>query len=265
MVVKVKPKYRNVEPENKIRKLFYRFVEDPTKVQKKAFKNNGRRLSVVKPDEQEVKSNSKLNNFFEYFITFTILVNAIILTIKYPGISAKTQHVLDLINYVCVGIFVVEAVIKLTALGKNYFRDGWNKFDLIIVLGSLIFLHPAFQKQKNTITVIRTFRVGRILKLFNRVKQVKAIFFTIVRTLPALMNVGMLIMLIIYLFAIIGVQTFGTIKINGPMHDYLNFQTLPKAYLTLYRILTGENWNDLLEAVSLERSITNQCIEGPTY
>ena len=75
----------------------------------------------------------------------------------------------------------------------------------------------------------------------------------------------MLILLVVYLFAIIGVTTFGDIKLNGPMHSYLNFQTLPKAYLSLYRVLTGENWNDLLEAISLPRSITNQCIEGPSY
>ena len=52
---------------------------------------------------------------------------------------------------------------------------------------------------------------------------------------------------------------------NGPMQSLLNFQSLPKAYLSLYRVMTGENWNDLLEAVSMERSITNQCINGPSY
>jgi|694.fasta_scaffold49033_7 hypothetical protein len=67
----------------------------------------------------------------------------------------------------------------------------------------------------------------------------------------SMINVGMLMLLIIYLFAIVGVQLFCTIKINGAMNDLYNFQTFPKAYLTLYRVLTRDHWNELMNAVSL--------------
>lgn len=67
-------------------------------------------------------------------------------------------------------------------------------------------------------------------------------------------------LLIIYLFAIVGVQLFSTIKINGAMNDLYNFQTFSKAYLTLYRVLTRDHWNELMDAVSLESSIENICI-----
>ena len=110
-----------------------------------------------------------------------------------------------MINYICTGIFIAEAIIKLLGLGKNYFKDGWNVFDFIIVVSSIIFLHPYFKKSKSTITVMRAFRVGRVLKSFNKLKQLRVIFSTIIRTLPGLINVGMLILLMVYLFAIVGV------------------------------------------------------------
>ena len=61
-------------------------------------------------------------------------------------------------------------------MGPTYFRDGWNIFDFVIVIGSVSFIHPTFKKQKNTITMIRAFRVGRVLKLFSKLKQLQSIF-----------------------------------------------------------------------------------------
>lgn len=83
---------------------------------------------------------------------------------------------IDIINYVCTAIFILEAIIKLIAFGTDYFRDGWNIFDFVIVVGSIIFISPTFKKQKNTITMIRAFRIGRVFKLFSRLKQMQTIF-----------------------------------------------------------------------------------------
>ena len=146
-----------------------------------------------------------MSTYFEYFITTTILLNTVLLTLKWPTMSTKTLSVIDTINYVCTSIFIAEALIKLLGLGMNYFKDGWNVFDFIIVAGSIIFMHPYLQKTKSTITVMRAFRVGRVFKSFNKLKRLRDIFYTIIRTLPGLVNVGMLILLIVYLFAIVGV------------------------------------------------------------
>jgi len=189
-----------------------------------------------------------------------IVVNTLVLMLKWPNMDNFTLEMIDITNYVCNAIFLMEVIIKITAFGTRFFRDGWNVFDFIIVAGSLIFIHPIFKKQKNSITMIRAFRVGRVLKLFRNLKSLQVIFQTFLTTLPALMNVGFLMLLIIYLFAIIGVQYFGTVKINAPMTSLINFQSMPTAFLTLFRVATGENWNDLMEAVSLELSATNYCI-----
>ena len=71
--------------------------------------------------------------------------------------------------------------------------------------------------------MIRAFRIGRVFKLFGKLKQLKSIFATIEHTMASLINVGMLMLLIIYVFAIIGVQLFSTIKMNAPMNELYNF------------------------------------------
>jgi len=79
------------------------------------------------------------------------------------------------------------------------------------------------------------------------------------------MNVGMLMLLIIYMFAIVGVEYFGDIKLNPPMSRLMNFQTMPKAFLTLFTVATGDGWNLLLEALQKKNSVMNRCIQNPTY
>lgn len=79
------------------------------------------------------------------------------------------------------------------------------------------------------------------------------------------MNVGMLMLLIIYMFAIVGVEFFGDIKLNPPMTQLMNFQTMPKAFLTLFTVATGDGWDMLLQAMSMKKSVLNNCIENPTY
>ena len=88
---------------------------------------------------------------------------------------------------------------------------------------------------------------------------------TFLQTLPALINIGSLLILFIFIYSIVGVNLFATIKFNYPMHEYLNFQNVPNSFVTLIRLATGEAWNDLLDALSQVYGITNQCINNPNY
>jgi hypothetical protein len=93
----------------------------------------------------------------------------------------------------------------------------------------------------------------------------KVIFATFFNTLNALMNVGGLLFLIIYIYAVIGINLFGDIKMKPPMHERLNFQSVWSSFFTLIRVATGEAWNDLMDALSKGKTIDNDCIEGPSY
>ena len=76
-------------------------------------------------------------------------------------------------------------------------------------------------------------------------------------TLPALANVGSLLMLFLFMFAVLGVYLFAHVKINDPLNDHVNFQDVNSALLTLLRVTTGENWQKVLFAVTMEHSIIN--------
>ena len=89
-------------------------------------------------------------------------------------------------------------------------------------------------------TIIRTFRIARIFRLIKRAKSLKLVFDTFILTLPALANVGSLLLLLIYLYAVLGVQLFSNIKRNGYLSDNVNFETFPKAFLTLFIFASGD-------------------------
>lgn len=95
-----------------------------------------------------------------------ILFNTVILVLKWPEMGESVQTFVDVANEICTGVFILEAVLKIIAFGRNYFKDNWNVFDFVIVVGSLAFISPTFKRQKRTVTMIRAFRIGRAFKLF---------------------------------------------------------------------------------------------------
>ena len=165
-------------------------------------------------------------------------------------------------------VFVLEALIKLVGLGGTYFKDGWNIFDFGIVLSTGIAWIIEYFMGSNIgsqATLLRTFRVGRLLKLANSAKQLKMIFSTLIVTIPSLVNVGFLLFLMIFLYSIIGINLFGTIKINGLLDEHANFQSFGMALLTLIRITTFESWNGIMHATMRTNSLMFDCINNPTY
>jgi voltage-dependent calcium channel L type alpha-1D len=112
------------------------------------------------------------------------------------------------VNYVFTAIFALEAVIKIIALDKIYFKDGWNIFDFFIVLLTIGSVFVSINTSLNVggaTTIVRTFRVTRIFRLIKRAKSLKLVFNTFIMTLPALGNVGSLLLLLLYLYAVLGV------------------------------------------------------------
>ena len=152
----------------------------------------------------------------------------------------------------------MEAALKLIAFGKNYFRDGWNTFDFIIVLGSILgqvlkMLTPI--DFGSTTLVVRSFRIARVLKLFKGAQSLKVIISTMTLSLPAMANVGALLALFLYIFSILGVFLFSEVQHSGFMSYHANFMHVGRAALVLYRATTGENWHRIMEAVSRKRDL----------
>lgn len=120
--------------------------------------------------------------------------------------------VLDCINYVFTVIFICEAIVKIIAMGTLYFSDMWNIFDFFVVIVSI---STILLDRMSTIplgqstTVIRAFRISKILRLIKRSKSLRHIFKTFIVSLKPLANIGSLLLLILFMYAIAGVILFG--------------------------------------------------------
>ena len=150
------------------------------------------------------------SSWFDYFILVCILLNTIIMAINWYGCPPTLLNALEYTNYFFTIAFTVEALIKHIAYGvKGYFQTGWNIFDFLIVLISYITLVIGFATARDIgpkqATIARAFRIGRIFRLITKAKFLRVIFNTIIFTIPSLANVGALMMLLLFIFSILGV------------------------------------------------------------
>ncbi|KAK3797828.1 hypothetical protein RRG08_052427 [Elysia crispata] len=191
---------------------------------------------------------------FEYGIFVLIMINTLALAMKYNGQSSEYSDALDYLNVIFTGVFTVEFVLKLAAFRfKNYFGDPWNIFDFIIVLGSYIDIIYAEVNPGQlfiSINFFRLFRVMRLVKLLSRGEGIRTLLWTFIKSFQALPYVALLIVMLFFIYAVIGMQMFGRIKLDydTQIHDYNNFRSFPWAVLVLFRSATGENWQEIMLA-----------------
>ncbi|RUS83605.1 hypothetical protein EGW08_008624 [Elysia chlorotica] len=191
---------------------------------------------------------------FEYSIFVLIMINTLALAMKYDGQSKTYSGALDYLNVIFTGVFTIEFVLKLAAFRfKNYFGDPWNILDFVIVLGSYIdIIYAEVNPGKLFIRVnfFRLFRVMRLIKLLSRGEGIRTLLWTFIKSFQALPYVGLLIVMLFFIYAVIGMQLFGRIALDydTQIHDYNNFRSFFWAVLVLFRSATGENWQEIMLA-----------------
>ena len=115
-------------------------------------------------------------------------------------------------------IFTIEAVIKIVGLGANYFASNWNLFDLFVVLGNYVGIGLSLVKgleSGDSLTIKRAFRILVAVRLLRRNKSLYQIFSTLILALPSLSNIGFLLFLFLFVYAVLGVTLFAHVKLNG--------------------------------------------------
>jgi len=204
--------------------------------------------------------------FFDNFIMLCIILNTIIMSTKSFGQSTEWDLFCAGANYFFAGLFTVECVLKLIGLDpQRYFIDGWNKFDFVVVVGTNVGLIIKWVTGVNVTalaTVIRTFRVCRVVRLVQSLKNLRALINTLIISLPSLFNIGMLLCLMVFIYAIIGVQQFAKVAHFDAIGPHANFESFPVAFLTLARSVTGENWNGMMYNLAEQ---TEGCVVDPKW
>nr|XP_060632682.1 voltage-dependent L-type calcium channel subunit alpha-1C isoform X6 [Anolis sagrei ordinatus] len=166
------------------------------------------------------------STYFEYLMFVLILLNTICLAMQHYGQSCLFKEAMNILNMLFTGLFTVEMVLKLIAFKpKGYFSDPWNVFDFLIVIGSIIDV---------------------ILSETN-----------------ALPYVALLIVMLFFIYAVIGMQVFGKIALDDTtdINRNNNFQTFPQAVLLLFRCATGEAWQEIMLACLPEKKCDFESLE----
>ena len=200
------------------------------------------------------------NKVFELSIIAVILVNSILIGVE----TYTNDNTIKMIQQVILGIFTFEIIIRFIAANsiKAFFKDGWNLFDLSLVI--IGYIPETMVANASMMMALRVLRVFRVLRLLRTAKEIKVIITVLIRSFSAMFYNVILFVIFVYLYAIIGVGLFklpdpntltGQDKVkyeqfiekapNAPTNSPDPFGTLDEAMFTLFRELTGEDWTDL--------------------
>ncbi|KAM5259706.1 voltage-dependent N-type calcium channel subunit alpha-1B isoform 5-T5 [Hipposideros larvatus] len=187
---------------------------------------------------------------FEYFIMAMIALNTVVLMMKFYDAPYEYELMLKCLNVVFTSVFSLECVLKIIAFGVlNYFRDAWNVFDFVTVLGSITdILVTEIANNFINLSFLRLFRAARLIKLLRQGYTIRILLWTFVQSFKALPYVCLLIAMLFFIYAIIGMQVFGNIALDdgSSINRHNNFRTFLQALMLLFRSATGEAWHEIM-------------------
>ncbi|XP_058027541.1 sodium channel protein type 8 subunit alpha isoform X10 [Ahaetulla prasina] len=188
---------------------------------------------------------------FDIVIMLLICLNMVTMMVETDTQSKQMEEILYWINLVFVIFFTCECVLKMFALRHYYFTIGWNIFDFVVVILSIVgmFLAEIIEKyfvSPTLFRVIRLARIGRILRLIKGAKGIRTLLFALMMSLPALFNIGLLLFLVMFIFSIFGMSNFAYVKHEAGIDDMFNFETFGNSMICLFQITTSAGWDGLL-------------------
>ncbi|NXU44123.1 SCN5A protein, partial [Drymodes brunneopygia] len=233
-----------------------------TEEQKKYY-NAMKKLGSKKPQKPIPRPLNKYQGFifdvvtkqaFDVSIMILICLNMVTMMVETDDQSQEKVNILHKINMLFVAIFTGECIFKMLALRHYYFTNGWNIFDFVVVILSIVgtVLSDIIQKyffSPTLFRVIRLARIGRILRLIRGAKGIRTLLFALMMSLPALFNIGLLLFLVMFIYAIFGMANFAYVKMEGGIDDMFNFQTFANSMLCLFQITTSAGWDGLLNPI----------------
>ncbi|XP_060945759.1 voltage-dependent T-type calcium channel subunit alpha-1H [Limanda limanda] len=200
------------------------------------------------------------SHYLDLFITFIICINVFTMSIEHYNQPQYLEDILKYCNYVFTVIFVIETLLKLVAFGiHRFFKDRWNQLDIAIVALSImgiileeLKMNAALPINPTIIRIMRVLRIARVLKLLKMAKGMRALLDTVMQALPQVGNLGLLFMLLFFIYAALGVELFGRLKCSDDnpcegLSRHATFENFGMAFLTLFRVSTGDNWNGIMK------------------
>uniref|UniRef100_A0A671YAC1 Sodium channel protein n=1 Tax=Sparus aurata TaxID=8175 RepID=A0A671YAC1_SPAAU len=195
---------------------------------------------------------------FDIVIMILICLNMVTMMVETDDQTLDMDNTLYWINLVFIVLFTGECVLKMISLRHYYFTIGWNIFDFVVVILSIVgmFLSEVIEKyfvSPTLFRVIRLARIGRILRLIKGAKGIRTLLFALMMSLPALFNIGLLLFLVMFIYAIFGMSNFAYVKREAGIDDMFNFETFGNSMICLFQITTSAGWDGLLAPILNKR------------
>ncbi|XP_077461225.1 voltage-dependent T-type calcium channel subunit alpha-1H-like isoform X2 [Stigmatopora argus] len=200
------------------------------------------------------------SHYMDLFITIIIFTNLLTMSMEHYNQPQYLVEILKYCNYVFTVVFVIEAILKLVAFGlRRFFKERWNQLDLAIVLLSImgitleeIDLNASLPINPTIIRIMRVLRITRVLKLLKMATGMRSLLDTVIQALPQVGNLGLLFMLLFFIYAALGVELFGKLECSEEnpcegLSRHATFDNFGMAFLTLFRVSTGDNWNGIMK------------------
>tara|TARA_R110002096_G_scaffold16106_32_gene55231 strand:+ start:5555 stop:6490 length:936 start_codon:yes stop_codon:yes gene_type:complete len=176
------------------------------------------------------------SSFKSFIIGVIVLAGFLVGLTTYPALVERFGNIIGALDAVVLAIFTVEIVLKMIALQPrplDFFKDGWNVFDFVIVAVCFLPFGGSY------VAVLRLFRLLRVLRLVTAVPRLQLLVTAMLKSLPSMGYVSLLLLLLFYIYAVVGVMLF---RENDPIH----FGNLWLSLLSLFRIVTLEDWTDVM-------------------
>uniref|UniRef100_A0A673XWW8 Sodium channel protein n=1 Tax=Salmo trutta TaxID=8032 RepID=A0A673XWW8_SALTR len=237
-----------------------------TEEQKKYY-NAMKKLGSKKPQKPIPRPANKFQGYvfdfitkqaFDIVIMILICLNMVTMMVETDEQTDDMDEILYKINLVFIVMFTGECILKMFSLRQYYFTIGWNVFDFIVVILSIIgmFLSELIEKyfvSPTLFRVIRLARIGRILRLIKSAKGIRTLLFALMMSLPALFNIGLLLFLVMFIYAIFGMSNFAYVRKESGIDDMFNFETFGNSMICLFQITTSAGWDGLLAPILNKR------------
>ncbi|XP_029381082.1 sodium channel protein type 4 subunit alpha-like [Echeneis naucrates] len=233
-----------------------------TEEQKKYY-NAMKKLGSKKPQKPIPRPANMLQAFFfdlvskqafDIMIMMLIIINMVTMMVETDEQSERMESILNKINMVFIVIFTTECLIKLFALRCYFFTVAWNIFDFVVIILSIVGIVLADIIEKYFVSptlfrVIRLARIGRVLRLIRAAKGIRTLLFALMMSMPALFNIGLLLFLVMFIYAIFGMANFAYVKKQDGIDDMFNFETFGNSMICLFQISTSAGWDNLLSPI----------------
>ncbi|XP_073996715.1 ca[2+]-channel protein alpha[[1]] subunit T isoform X3 [Rhodnius prolixus] len=203
--------------------------------------------------------NVVTSKYFDLAIAAVIGLNVITMAMEFYMMPKELTYALKIFNYFFTAVFILESIMKLVALGiRLHVKDKWNQLDVLIVILSIVGIILEEMESNiipinpTIIRVMRVMRIARVLKLLKMAKGIRALLDTVMQALPQVGNLGLLFFLLFFIFAALGVELFGRLECSEEhqcqgLGEHAHFSNFGMAFLTLFRVATGDNWNGIMK------------------